>query len=135
MGSVVRILTVVVLAPWLPVSAVLAREHVHESTAVGHPSVVHTHVAPHHDEAADASHLDHDGAEFTDADEHVMWLDPVAIAETAHAFPECFVVVSTHIVSAPGSVRHAVVAPDEATLPHGPPRVSLSLRAPPPVFL
>jgi hypothetical protein len=136
MGSVVRVLTVVVLVPWLAMSAVLAREHVHDSTAAGHPPLVHTHVAPHHDDTAHASHLDLDGAEFSDADEHVMWLDTVAIAETAHACPQCFVVVSTHIISAPETVQHhPVFAPDEATLPHGPPRVSLSLRAPPSVFL
>lgn len=134
MGSVVRILTVVVLVPWLALSAVVAREHVHESDAAGHASVVHTHFAPH-DDRAHASHLDHDEAELSDADEHVLWLDETGIAETAHAFPHFLVVVSTHAITAPPTLRHAAVAPDEATLPHGPPRASLSLRAPPSVFL
>jgi hypothetical protein len=131
MVSVVRILTVVVLVPWLAVSAVLAREHVHESDVAGRASVVHTHFAPHDADAAHASHLDHDDAEFSDADEHVMWLDQAGIAKTADVFPQFLALVSTHIISAPPSLRHAVVAPDEATLPHGPPRVSLSLRGPP----
>lgn len=134
MASVVRILTVIVLMPWLALSAVLAREHVHESDAAGHPSVVHTHFAPHNDRAH-ASHLDHDDAELSDADEHVMWLDETGIAETAHAFPQFLVVASTHTVTAPSSRRGAAVTPDEATLPHGPPRATLSLRAPPSVFL
>jgi hypothetical protein len=133
MRSVFRILVVVTLVPWLAVSAALAREHVHEAEASGHAAVVHAHFAPH---GQDAAHADRHEAEFSDADEHVMWLDQVGVAAAgADTFPPVLVVLATHLDIAPQAVRHTVIAADEATLPHGPPRPSLSLRAPPPVFL
>jgi hypothetical protein len=132
---VVRILAVVALVPWLAVSAAFAREHVHESDTSGHASVVHAHFAPHGHDASHVFDVDHYAAEFSDADEHVLWLDQVGVAPTAYAFPPFLIVPSTLVVIASEAVRHTVAAADEATLPHGPPRASLSLRAPPAVFL
>ena len=135
MRSVVRILAVAALVPWLAVSAALAREHVHESDAAGHASLVHSHFAPHDQEGR---HLDldhHHGAEIGGGDAHVVWLDQVGIAPAAHGFTQFLFVLSTPIIIAPPPVRHVAVAADETSLPHGPPRASLSLRAPPSVFL
>jgi hypothetical protein len=135
MGLVLRILAVVTLVPWLAVSAAFAREHVHESDASGHASVVHAHFALHAHDAAHVSDADHHGAEFSDADEHVLWLDQVGVAPASYAFPQFLVVHSVVVVIASQAVRNTVAAADEATLPHGPPRASLSLRAPPAVLL
>jgi hypothetical protein len=143
MRTLGRILTASALAPWLVVSSALAPEHVHEAgSADHHPSVAHRHFSPHehplaeasHHARADASHLDHDGAEVEDPDEQVVWLDQVAVAEAAHSFPVTLFVVSTHVDVAPEPLVRVAVAADEATLPHGPPRSSASLRAPPSVL-
>lgn len=132
MWSMGRVLTVAALTPWLVVSVALAPEHVHESdSADHHTSVAHRHFAPHDHDRADHFHRDHDGAEISDRDVPIVWGDEVGIAEAVRSFPAFLVVVSLQIAIAPQPVRHAVVAIDEATLPHGPPRVSLSLRAPP----
>jgi hypothetical protein len=131
MGSIRRILTVASLVPWLAVSAVIAREHVHESHSDDHPSVAHSHFAPHTQNDHENFHLDHDGAELSDVDEDVVWMDAVGLAEATRSFPPLLVILSTPIeIVSERPVRVAVVA-DEATLAHGPPRVSPSLRAPP----
>ena len=135
MGSVIRILAVAILAPWLAVSAALAPEHVHQPGVTGHASVVHTHFEPHHHESARLDLDHHHAAELSAADEHVMWLDQVGIPLTAYLFPDFLGVVSTRAIISPQPVRYTAAAADEATLPHGPPRVSLSLRAPPSAFL
>jgi hypothetical protein len=64
-----------------------------------------------------------------------LWLDEVGLAEATHSFHQLLFVVSAHIAIAPRAIVHMAVVADEATLPHGPPRASLSLRAPPSVFL
>jgi hypothetical protein len=137
MDAIRRILIVTALVPCLAAAAVVAPEHVHESEAAGHVSVVHRHLAAHQhhhadvDHAVDVSDLHHDEAELSDADGHVEWLDQVGVAEARHSFPQLFLVVSLTVDSSPQQIKHAVVTADIATLPHGPPRASLSLRAPP----
>jgi len=127
-----RILAATALAPWLVLSSAVAPEHVHESDAADHhAAVAHRHFAPHDHDAADVSHLDHDGAEVSDADDHVVWLDEVGIAEATHSFPEFLILLATHIALLSPPVVHVAVVADEATLPHGPPLVSAGLRAPP----
>ena len=136
MWSIARLLTLATLVPSLAVSAAIAPPHVHESEGPDHhTAVAHRHFAPHQHEAEDADHHDHDAAELSDHDEDVLWLDEAGIAETTRSFAPPLIVVSTRIGIAPQMVRHAVAAIDEATLPHGPPRCSLGLRAPPSVFL
>lgn len=137
--SMARVLTVAALVPWLAVSASLAPEHVHESDSPDHHAPVsHRHVAPHEHGGATLFD-DHDdgvdGLEVSETDEDVVWIDEVAVAEATHSFPERFLVIASHIDVVRSALVGAAVVPDEATLPHGPPRVSLSLRAPPPVFL
>jgi hypothetical protein len=130
MGSIRRILIVAPLVPWLAVSAVIAREHVHESHSGDHPSVAHSHFAPHTQNDRDL-HLDHDGAEVSDVDKDVVWMDEVGLAEAIRSFPPLLIILATHIEIVPERPVHVAVAVDEATLAHGPPRVSPSLRAPP----
>jgi hypothetical protein len=131
MGSLRRILIVGPLVPWLALSAVIAREHVHESPAPDRPSVAHTHFAPHGHDGHEIANPDHDGAEVSELDEHVVWIDDVGLVKTTRSFPPLLVILATHIAIVPERLVRVAVIPDEATLPHGPPRGSLSLRAPP----
>jgi hypothetical protein len=132
MGSVIRVLAVVALAPWLALSASLAPEHVHEADSRDyHAPIVHRHLAPHDHGHSEVSYLDHDGAKVSDTDEHVIWIDDVGITEITHAFPELLLAVATHIDIVRDTLTHVAVVADQATLPHGPPGVFPSLRAPP----
>jgi hypothetical protein len=131
MGSIRRILTVASLVPWLAVSAVIAREHVHESHSDDHRSVAHSHFAPHTQDDHEIVHLDHDGAEVSDVDGDVVWMDEVGLAESTRSFLRLPVILAAHTETVPERPVRVAVAADEATLAHGPPRVSPSLRAPP----
>ena len=117
--------------PWLALSTVVARQHAHESDSADHIAVVHTHFAPHSHNDNEISHRDHDGAELSDVDEHVVWIDEVGLVRAPRSFPPPLAIPSTPIEIVPERLVHVAVIPDEATLPHGPPRVSPSLRAPP----
>ena len=131
MDSIRRLLIVAPLVPWLALSAVIGRPHVHESHSPDHASVAHTHFAPHiHSDHEIANH-DHDGAEVSDVDEDVVWIDEVGLAEATRSFPPLLIILSTHLEIVPEPLVRVAVVPDEATLPHGPPRVSPSLRGPP----
>ena len=129
-GPTRRIL-IIALMPWLAVSSVIAREHVHESDSADHASIAHSHFAPHNQSGNEISNHDHDGAEVSDVDEHVVWLDEIGIAEATRSFPPLLVVLPTYIEIVQQRLVRVAVIPDEATLPHGPPRVPPSLRAPP----
>jgi hypothetical protein len=131
MSSIRRILIVASLMPWLALSTVVARQHAHESDSADHAAVVHTHFAPHSHHDNEISHHDHDGAELSDVDEHVVWIDEVGLVQATRSFAPSLVILSTPIAIVPERLVHVAVIPDEATLPHGPPCVSPSLRAPP----
>jgi hypothetical protein len=131
MGSMRRILIVAPLVPWLAVSAVMPREHVHESHSPDHESVAHSHFSPHVHGDDQISDHDHDGAEVSDVDEPVVWINDVGLAETTRSFHPPLIAESTPIGFVPERLVHVAVVSDEATRAHGPPRVSPSLRAPP----
>jgi hypothetical protein len=131
MSSSRRSLIVASLMPWLVLSTVVARQHAHESDSADHVAVVHTHFAPHSHSDNEISDHDHDGAELSDVDEHVVWIDEVGLVQAPRSFPPPLVILATPIAMVPERLVHVAVIPDEATLPHGPPRVSRSLRAPP----
>ena len=61
----------------------------------------------------------------------VVWGDEVGLAEAVRVVSPALVILSTPIEIVPAAGRARGGPSDEATLPHGPPRVSLSLRAPP----
>ena len=130
MGSIRRLLVVAPLVPWLALSAVIGREHVHESHAPDHASVAHTHFAPHVRDHELADH-DHDGAEVSDVDEDVVWINQVGLAEATRSFAPLLAILSTHIEIVPERLVRVAIVPDEATLPHGPPGDAPSLRGPP----
>ena len=131
MGTIRRLLIVAPLVPWLALSAVIGREHVHESHSPDRASVAHTHFAPHNHGNHDVATHDHDGAEVSDVDEDVVWTDQVGLAAARRSFPPLLVILSTNVEIVPERLVRVAVLPDEATLPHGPPRVSPSLRGPP----
>jgi hypothetical protein len=133
--SIRRILIVTGLVPWLALSAVVPRPHLHESDSADHAAFAHSHFSPHVPGDHEIASPDHDAAEISDVGEHVVWLDEVGLAEATRSFPQLWVILSTPVAIAPGLPVHVAVAPDEATRAHGPPRVSASLRAPPPSSL
>jgi hypothetical protein len=131
MGSLRRILIVAPLVPWLALSAVFAHEHVHESDSADHASIAHSHFAPHSHDGGAITNPGHDGAELSDVDEHVVWIDEAGLVQAPRSFPPPLAIPSTHIEIVPHRLVRVAVIPDEATLPHGPPRLSPSLRGPP----
>lgn len=131
MGSIRRILIVAPLVPWLALSPVLAREHVHGSDPADLASIAHSHLAPHGRSGNEISNQDHDSAEVSDLDEHVVWLDEIGIAEATRSFSPDLLGLPAHIEIVPELLVRVAVVADEATLAHGPPRVAPSLRAPP----
>jgi hypothetical protein len=131
MDSVRRLLIVASLVPWLALSAVIGQAHVHESHAPDHAAVAHTHFAPHIHRDHEIANHDHDAAEISDVDEDVVWIGEVGLAEAPRSFPPLLVILATNVEIVPEPLVRVAVAPDEATLPHGPPRISSSLRGPP----
>jgi hypothetical protein len=131
MVSLRRILIVAPLVPWLALSAVFAHQHVHESDSADHASIAHSHFAPHGHDGGQISNHDHDGAEVSDVDEHVVWMDEVGLVQASRSFPPPLAILSPHLEILSQRLVRVSVIPDEATLPHGPPRVSPSLRGPP----
>jgi hypothetical protein len=121
-----RAIVSLVLAPYVAFSATLVPEHIHEADADHPHSTVHRHLEPHHP----GSH-DHDHAQLTDDDGHVVWLEAVTVQQATFHFP------------APQDVPHAIRYPVPLTSgwtailnydtapPHGPPRASPTLRGPP----
>src|SRR6266576_129230 len=100
MHSLSRTAVTLALAPWLVLSAGVAPEHIHEADAHHSEAVVHRHFEPHHHDAIEISHR-HKGAEFSQCEERVIWLDDVGVQQSTY-----------HLVTA-----QAVVAPHFATLP------------------
>jgi hypothetical protein len=123
-----RIVASSILAPYAALSLAIAPEHLHEADADHPHSAIHRHVQPH--EAGSRDH-DHDHAQLSDDDDHVVWLDAATLHEVAFLFVA---------PAAPPNDRIELVAPAATWVarpdynvapPHGPPRASLSLRAPP----
>src|SRR4029450_8417342 len=97
MPSIRRILIVASLMPWLALSTVVAQQHAHESDSADHVAVVHTHFAPHSHNDKEISPRDHGGAELSDVDGHVIWIDEVGLVQATRSFPPPLVIVSTPI--------------------------------------
>ena len=109
------------LVPCLAFSASLPQEHRHDADAHHPHATVHQHFASH----------DHDGAEFSDDEGQVTWLDRVA----AHRAPLPFFVPGPPVVAYLEDLvvpsRWVAVEAVDTAPPHGPPRRSHSLRGPP----
>ena len=115
-----------ILVPYIALSATVAPEHVHEADADHPQSAVHRHLQPH-----TAGSHDHDHAQLTDDDDHIVWLDGVALRQLGYQFSAAALPpVERFELAAP--LADWVAPPDYDTAPpHGPPRASLSLRGPP----
>jgi hypothetical protein len=110
------------LVPCLAFWTALPQAHRHDADAHHAHATVHQHFASH----------DHDGVELSpDDDAHVTWLDGVAMHRAPLQSFQPLLLVVAYLDDAP--VRNGSVCVDVvATIPpHGPPRRSLSLRAPP----
>lgn len=113
------------LVPWLAVSSALPPEHIHEPhDADHHASVAHRHFEMH----------DHDGAQVEPGEGPVVWIDESCLVEARASLEPGLVIAPWHLAIAPALIVRGAAVPDEATLPHGPPRASASLRAPPSAF-
>ena len=121
MQSVWRQILGLALVPWLAVSGLVPPEHIHEADADHPHAVAHRHFAAH----------DHDATELSGGDGRVVWLDSVPVEQAR--FPTTVAIAllpATFEVVRPTAPTIAVSTLDAAP-PHGPPRSTLSLRAPP----
>lgn len=110
------------LVPCLAFSAALPQAHRHDADAHHPRATVHQHFTSH----------DHDGAELSLDDEGaVTWFERVAVHRAAvpSFVPTAVVVAYLEDLTVPS--RWVAVEAIDTAPPHGPPRRSLSLRAPP----
>lgn len=104
----------------------LPQEHVHEADEDHPRTAVHRHLQPHSNASHDPDHM-----ELADADEHVVWLDSVAVYQAAYLFSAPALPPAEGFELVP-ALADWVARPDYDTAPpHGPPKASLSPRAPP----
>ena len=115
-----------ILAPYLALSAMVAPEHVHEPDADHPHSAIHRHQQPH----TVGSH-DDDHGQLADDDEHVVWLDSVALHEPGYQLPVQALLPFERFELVAALVEWMAPPDYNAAPPHGPPRPALSLRAPP----
>jgi hypothetical protein len=121
MPSAWRTIVGLVLIPWLAVSGVVPPEHVHEPDA-HHPSAVaHRHFEAH----------DHDGTEVSHGEGQVVWFDSVAVEHARFPTTVAIALLPTTFEAVPVTAPTMAVLTLDAAPPHGPPRSTVSLRAPP----
>jgi hypothetical protein len=121
MQSVWRQILGLALVPWLAVSGVIPPEHVHEPDA-HHPSAIaHRHFEAH----------DHDGTEISHGEGRVIWFDSFAVEHARFQVSVATPVLSAAFNAVPTTASTMVVLTLDAAPPHGPPRSTTSLRAPP----
>jgi len=119
-GALVLLLTAIVSA-----GSAFAPEHVHERDDHHPNATVHRHFAPHHTQAS-SQH-----ARLDDDDDHVIWLTTAWLQGAVYHGPSVVVAQVTWFGFAPATAQWSAIVLDDAAPPHGPPRVSASLRAPP----
>jgi hypothetical protein len=121
MPSAWRTIAGLVLIPWFAVSGVVPPEHVHEPDA-HHPSAVaHRHFEAH----------DHDGAEVSHGEGRVVWFDSVAVEHARYQVAVATSGLPAAFDAVPMMGSMILILTLDAAPPHGPPRSSTSLRAPP----
>jgi hypothetical protein len=124
MQSVWRRVLGLALVPWLVVSGVIPPEHVHEPDA-DHPSAIaHRHFEAH----------DHDGTELSQGEGRVLWFDSFALEHARFEVSVATAVLAATFDAVPITASTMVVSTLDAAPPHGPPRSTTSLRAPPASF-
>lgn len=122
-----RVATSLILVPIVALAATVAPQHVHEADADHPHSTVHRHLQPH----STGSH-DRDHARLADDDAHVLWLDGAQISSPRYQFAAPLLIPVDRFEATVPFVEW-IARPDyETPPPHGPPKASLALRAPPP---
>ena len=109
------------LVPWLAVSGLVPPEHVHEADADHPQAVAHRHFAPH----------DHDGAELSHDEGRVLWFDSVAVEHARFPTTVAIALLPATFEAVPVTAPTMAVLTLDGAPPHGPPRSTTSLRAPP----
>lgn len=113
------------LVLWTP----LVPAHLHEAYAHDEAATVHRHFSPHvaHEHGGGGARLD-------DPDAPVVWLAESWLHAPAYQIDQPFAVAPFAFALAADTDRGALPRFNEVAPPHGPPRLSHSLRAPPPPF-
>jgi len=123
MQSVWRQIFGLALVPWLAVSGLVPPEHVHEPDADHPHAVAHRHFAAH----------DHDATEVSHDDEgRVIWFDSVAAEHARLPRTVAIAILPGTFEAVPATAPTLVLLTLDAAPPHGPPRSTISPRAPPP---
>jgi len=102
----------------------LPAAHVHEADAT-HAAVVHRHIAAHHSDSPTGH------ARLDDDDGHVVWLTAAWLHGAIYQGPAATGTAVPWMVPVPAVVSGKATAFDDTAPPHGPPRTSRALRAPP----
>jgi len=120
--SISRTVLALVLAPSVMFSAVVAPPaHVHEAAADHPHAVAHRHFEAH----------DHDGADVSQNEGQVLWLDDQVIQPATYPFPVALAVLP---LEGGQKLEPRIWIPRSTDLSpplHGPPRLPLSPRGPP----
>jgi hypothetical protein len=122
----VRLIVGLTLAPYIALSVVVGREHVHEADADHPQSAVHRHLELHSDGLQDDHHT-----ELAKDDEHIVWLTDVALHQPAYRLEPVTRPPIESIELMPVFAEWASPPDYDTAPPHGPPRACLALRAPP----
>ena len=121
MESPWRTALVLALAPWLVLLSIVGPEHVHEMDEHHHNAVTHRHFAPH----------DHDGTGISHDEGRVLWLNDVALQQSAYQFAATLGVRPVGFDALPHPASWIVASTLDGAPSHGPPRDVTSLRGPP----
>jgi hypothetical protein len=121
MQSLWRRVAWVALVSSLALSGIIPPEHVHEADA-DHPSAItHRHFEAH----------DHEGTEVSDGEGGVVWLDNVAVEHARIQVSVTRTVLAVTVDAIPPATASMAVQVLDAAPPHGPPRATAPVRAPP----
>ena len=123
---------VIALALCLVVGPVMPQEHVHDADDAHAHAVAHSHVEFHqHAGGQRPSISDHDVPEIAADDERVVWVASSSLNQrTFHLLPN-WAVVDEPLSRTPSATSATRQPEIDSSPPHGPPRLSFSLRGPP----
>ena len=124
-----RVVFSLVLAPYIALSAV-APEHVHEADADHPRPAAHRHLQPHSVDSHDDDHT-----QLAGDDEHVVWVDAGVLHQSTYQLVAPVVPPAARFELVPPAEEWALPPDYDSAPPHGPPRASLSSRAPPSPFV
>lgn len=126
-----RVVVSLALAPWLGFASTMPPEHVHEADSDHPHAIVHRHGEAH---AVDAGGGGAGSARFDHNEERVVWLSNATLACTIYRVDVLWADAGRPLETLRDAASWIATASYDAAPAHGPPRASLSLRAPPPAF-